>query len=77
MSLSQLRDGLNLHVEISSFLDELLRRKAATKEVGTGPRNSRLDEFIEHEMELARSSAGPTPTTPAPLVDEANALFAN
>jgi len=75
MSLSQLRDGLNLPAGISSFLDELLKRKAATKEVGTGPRNVRLDEFIENEMELARSSAGPTPITPASLVDEANVLF--
>ncbi len=75
MALNELRGGLSLDSELSAFFDHLLERKAVTKELGSGPRHAALDGFIEHEMELARESAGETQPVQDLLIDEANALF--
>jgi predicted nucleotidyltransferase len=75
MSLTELREGLNLSSELSRFFDQLIVRKSVTKELGSGPRNSLLDRFIEREIELAREGTGDlAPVHPA-LIDEANAIF--
>jgi len=75
MSLNELRAGLELPKDLSAFFDVLLERKRVTKELGTGPRNAALDDFIEHEMELARENAGTPPPVQPSILDEANALF--
>lgn len=75
MTLSALRAGLDLPAEISNFLDDLLRRKAVSRELGEGPRVSALDQLIETEIGLARERPGDADRVPAGLLDEANALF--
>jgi predicted nucleotidyltransferase len=75
MSLPELRAGLNLPDELSTFFDRLVAQKAVTKELDNGPRNALLDCFIEQEIALAREKAGePSPTHPS-LIDEANTIF--
>ena len=75
MALPQLRAGLDLADDVSAFLDDLLARKAKTRELGDGPRVAALDALIEEEIAIARRAVG-QPVRIAPrLVDEANALF--
>lgn len=50
MSLPELRSKLTMSVEVSNFIDGLLIKKATTRELGSGPRNSALDNLIEHEF---------------------------
>ena len=73
--VERIRTGLNLSSELSRFFDELIARKAVTKELGSGPRNALLDRFVEQEMEFARESTGESPPVHPALIDEANALF--
>lgn len=75
MALPKLRARLVLPQDVSGFLDELLAKKAKTKELGAGPRHPALDALIEGEIERAKGSMGDLPPTSEDLVDEANALF--
>ena len=75
MNLAELRAGLDLPSDLSDFLDELLARKAKTRELGEGPRLPALDRLIEAEIaetEAALLELAP----PAPdLETAADALF--
>lgn len=75
MAMPRLREGLDLPAGVSDFLDDLLRRKAVTRELGSGPRIPALDGLIEQAMADA-PDAPDADYPPAPgLLDEANALF--
>jgi len=73
MAMPTLREGLDLPAGVSDFLDDLLRRKAVTRELGSGPRIAALDGMIERAMAGAGDVAVQAP--PAGLLDAANALF--
>lgn len=75
MSLPEMRHGLALPTPINAFLDDLLHRKAVSKELGIGPRNPDLDAIIETEMAVAEAALADQPKQPAPLFDQANWLF--
>jgi len=75
MAMPRLRDGLDLPDGVSDFLDDLLRRKAVSRELGSGPRIAALDGLIERAMADA-PDAPDADRAPAPgLLNEANALF--
>jgi len=54
MNFQELMAGADLPNELTNELQDLLRAKAETKELGLGPRNARLDRFIQDEFERAR-----------------------
>jgi hypothetical protein len=53
----------------------MLARKAATKELGTGPRDAALDALIEAELEAATSTVDEPAEERADLLAQANDLF--
>lgn len=74
MSLPELMAGLDLP---SSFRDEvasLLEKKAKSSEVGLGPRQAALDDYIGREMAWGRSSPVELRTDPS-VRTEAEDLF--
>jgi predicted nucleotidyltransferase len=75
MTFSKLKAGAELSAETERMLDELLLRKAASKELGRMPRAKALDSLIEQEIEMARTALGELPTVEQQLIDKANALF--
>lgn len=75
MDLPTLQAGVNLPDDVVAFVDDLLARKANTREVGEGPRVAALDDLIENEIELAKAVLGDMPAAGANLIGEANALF--
>ncbi len=75
MNLGELRSGVSLPADVSGFLDELLERKAVTKELGDGVRHEALDRLIETEIETAKRNVGDLPSGDTNLLDDANALF--
>ncbi|MEO1241056.1 MAG: nucleotidyltransferase domain-containing protein [Pseudomonadota bacterium] len=75
MNLAELRAGVMLPNKVSDFLDELLKKKAKTKELGAGPRHAALDALIEQEIDAAKSAIGELPVPRAELIEEANTLF--
>ena len=54
MNFQELMTGVDLPADLTEELRALLRAKAETKELGTGPRNPYLDKFIVDEFEKAR-----------------------
>ena len=75
MDLPELRVGLDLSGPVSEFLDELLRRKAVTRELGAGPRVPALDALIEQAIEVAEAELATVAPPAESLFDAANALF--
>ena len=75
MNLGELRGGVSLPADVSGFLDELLEKKAVTKELGDGVRHEALDRLIENEIEMAKDSLSDLPAGDVDLIDEANVLF--
>lgn len=75
MNFGELRDGLGLPVGLSSFLDEMLTRKARSRELGEGPRLVVLDALIEAEIARAERALPEPGTPPAAPRREADALF--
>lgn len=51
MTFQQLMDGVELPVALVNLLNELITKKAATRELGTAPRISEIDNFIEQELD--------------------------
>ena len=54
MDLPTLIAGAELPTAVTDFLNDLMAKKAATKELGEGPRIDVLDELILEEFRLAR-----------------------
>jgi len=75
MNLGELRGGVSLPADVSGFLDELLAKKAVSKELGDGVRHEALDRLIENEIEVARNNVTDLPVGDTELLEEANALF--
>lgn len=75
MNLGELRAGLNLSSALSQFLDELLARKAQTRELGEGPHLPLLDRLIEAEVAAAEASLLELTAPPPDLQTAADALF--
>lgn len=75
MDFATLRSAGDLGPDVEGFLDELLARKAETRELGDGPRLPALDAMLEREMAEARSRLPILDEPSADLLDEANALF--
>lgn len=75
MNLGEMRAGVALSSDVSVFLDDLLEKKAMTKELGAGPRHHALDQLIEREIETAKAAVSDLPGGDAKLLEEANALF--
>jgi len=75
MALPDLRAALQIPAELAQFLDALLARKAATKELGAAARVPSLDALIEAEISAARASRPAASAASTALLDEANALF--
>ncbi len=75
MNLGELRAGLDLPAALSDFLDELLARKARTRELGDGPRLPLLDHLIEAEIAAAEATLTELSAPPPDLCAAADALF--
>ena len=75
MDFAALRAASDLGDGLETFLDELLARKAETRELGAGPRVSELDTLAEAEIADARDRLGTLTEPPTKLLAEANALF--
>ena len=75
MNLAELRAELALPAGLSTFLDEMVARKALTREMGEGPRLVVLDALIEGEIARAERSLPEDVAPPADLRRDANALF--
>lgn len=73
MNFAELRAGTNLPADVNAFLDDLILRKAKTRELGESERIECLDTLISAEITLAEQSKnGPKPNN---LMEEANVLF--
>lgn len=75
MNLAELRAGLDLPSGLSTFLDEMVTRKAMTHELGDGPRLVLLDALIEEEIARAEQVLPEATAPSADLRQEANGLF--
>ena len=75
MALPQLVSGLDIPGQAVGAIEDLISRKARSRELGEGQRSCVLDELVQTEFELAEKTA-PEPTpTPLDLLDSANSLF--
>ncbi len=75
MDFSTLRSAAALGPGVDAFLDDLLARKAKTRELGAGPRVPELGSLAEAESADARDRLETLEEPPAALLAEANALF--
>lgn len=75
MNFQDLMAGVDLADDLMVELNQLLRAKAETKELGTSTRIAFLDEFIVSEFELARERAKDSRADRLDLRCEADALF--
>lgn len=75
MTLSELRAETDLPGEISRFLDEMVAKKAVTRELGSVPRVPALDSLIDEELDLTRRTITSLAATSIRLVEEANRIF--
>ena len=75
MALPELRASLDLPTSVSAFLDELLARKAQTRELGSGPRITQLDDLVAAELDIARDTVAELDAPSKQLTADANTLF--
>lgn len=75
MDFATLRAAADLGPAVNAFLDELLTRKAKTRELGAGPRIPDLDALVETETADACARLQDLEEPPACLLAEANDLF--
>lgn len=73
MSLPEIRTGIAINPEADRAVGELIARKAATRELGTGPRIPVLDRMIEDEF--AKGLSAPCPLEDPQLLADAYLLF--
>ncbi len=64
-----------MSAETTEFIEDLLRKKAKTKELGSGPRVTVLDDMIKKEIEISQSAIGELPPVDHEILDVANELF--
>lgn len=75
MNFGALCAGLDLPAGLADFFDEMLARKARSRELGQGPRLVVLDSLIESEIARAEQSLPEATPTSSALRREADALF--
>ncbi len=75
MDLPGLRAGLQLEASLDDAIARLVVAKSETAELGTGPRMSDLDRFIEEEFSIAGAVGVPDGASGPDLIDDANRLF--
>ncbi len=77
MDLPSLRSGLKLPGELSAAIEDLITRKAARSEIGSGPRIGVLDRFIEAELAVEPGTLGSDRSVPdnTGTLRAANRLF--
>jgi uncharacterized protein len=75
MNFGALSGGLDLPAGLSDFFDEMLARKARSRELGKGPRLVVLDSLIEGEIARAEQSLPEAMPPSTGLYREADALF--
>lgn len=75
MALPDLLDSVRLPSELRECVDDLLRRKATSSELGSCSRIELLDAFIEAEIDQAKKSLGGDIPIDPDVEDRANALF--
>lgn len=73
MGLSEIRAGIAIRPGADQAVGELIARKAATRELGTGPRIPALDRMIEDELE--KEVTAPRRLGDPQLLADANLLF--
>ena len=76
MSLPELRAGNQVPADVDRFIDELLVKKAQTKEMGASQRIPCLDELVENELAAAAADLGSAKMPVSPeLVERVDQLF--
>ena len=75
MNLGELRAGLALAPALDGLLDALLARKAATRELGEGPRLPEVDRLIEAEIAATEQVLLEIAAPPPDLQEAADRLF--
>ena len=75
MALPQLLAGVDLPPDATAAIDDLVTRKARSRELGDGPRSAALDAVIRSEFEHAESAVPQRTPLPPALLRDANSLF--
>lgn len=75
MNLGELRAGLDLPPALDELLDDLLARKAASRELGEGPRLPDVDRLIEAEIAATEQALLEIAAPPPNLQEAADQLF--
>ncbi len=75
MNFQELAAGVDLPDALVAELDELLKRKRVTRELGYAARIPSIDRFIEDEFSLAKKFTETERKPRHDLMGEANALF--
>lgn len=75
MDLVGLRRALDLPRQLSTALDEIIRRKAVTREMGMGPRIAAIDQLIESEIAAAGNDRNLLEAKRSDLLGAADNLF--
>ena len=75
MDLPGLRAGLRLERGLDEAIERLVVAKSESAELGTGPRISELDRFIEQEFALAGDASVPAGARDHDFLEDANRVF--
>jgi len=75
MNFQELLAGIDLGTDLTEALNALLLAKSHSKEIGTAPRVSIIDDFIVSEFNWAREAVKSIRADKENLRDEADALF--
>jgi uncharacterized protein len=75
MNFQALLAGIDLPPELIAELEDLLRRKSLSKELGEAPRMAIVDDFITAELDWARAAVNEPRAARDDLREEANELF--
>lgn len=75
MNFQELLNGVNLNVDLTSALEDLLHAKSKSKEIGEAPRVDIIDEFIVSEFNWAREAVKSISGSRPDLQQAADILF--
>ena len=75
MNFQELLAGIDLDSDLTSALEDLLRAKSQSKEIGEAPRVDIIDKFITSEFDWARNYVKTISGSKLQLHDEADHLF--
>lgn len=75
MTLAELRAGVDLSAEFEAILDDLVAKKAATREMGDGPRIPLIDALVEAELRIVDETQPPAQAPEPGLRADADRVF--